>query len=116
MLRTITVLLAAFVLTFTLASVADARGKGNPNPAPVVYVTGQGLYYDSIVAAKQLPPKGRFQPLVVGENGRLETPYGPGDRGYVGGRWWMDSNGNGVQDEDDTYFSCPLLGPGRETP
>jgi len=28
----------------------------------------------------------------------------------------MDSNGNGQMDDDDHYFSCPLLGPGREEP
>ena len=44
------------------------------------------------------------------------TQYGPGDLGYLGGRWWLDVNGNGVMDEDDNYFICPLLGPGREEP
>ena len=29
-----------------------------------------------------------------------------------GGRWWVDVNHNGVQDEEDSYFQCPLLGPG----
>ncbi len=29
---------------------------------------------------------------------------------------WIDTNGDGVMDDMDTYFSCPLLGPGRETP
>jgi hypothetical protein len=54
---------------------------------------------------------GRFQLLVNGT-----TEFGPGDPGYLGGRWWEDLNGNGVQDEGDHFFLCPLLGPGRTTP
>jgi len=27
----------------------------------------------------------------------------------------VDTNGNGMQDAEDHYFLCPLLGPGRET-
>ena len=41
------------------------------------------------------------------------TQYGPGDPGYVGGRWWVDANANGYQDEGDSFFLCPLLPPGR---
>ena len=44
-------------------------------------------------------------------DGDLTTAYGPGDRGYLGGRWWLDANGNGAMDEGET-FVCPLLGPG----
>jgi hypothetical protein len=77
----------------------------------VIFVTGQGLYYDTFVTVDPLPMKGRFQPLVNGQ-----TPFGPGDPGYLGGRWWEDLNGNGIQDEGDHFFLCPLLGPGRETP
>ena len=44
------------------------------------------------------------------------TEYGPGDPGYLGGRWWVDSNPNGIMDPDDSYFLCPLLGPGRTEP
>ncbi|MGD8621574.1 MAG: hypothetical protein PVH60_06470, partial [Anaerolineales bacterium] len=72
----------------------------------------QGLYYDSIVLT-DLPQKGRFQKLEMVE-GQLETDFGPGDPGYLGGRWWMDVNGNDVQDAGDHYFLCPLLGPGFE--
>ena len=84
------------------------RGTG-----PVVYVESQGLFYDSIVLA-DLPPNGRFQQLEpgVGPSG-LATEFGPGDVGYLGGRWWIDANGNGYQDESDVFFLCPLLGPGR---
>lgn len=87
-------------------SVESARG-----PAGVILVTSQGLYYDTYVVQDPLPMKGKFQLL---ENG--VTPFGPGDPGYLGGRWWEDLNGNGVQDPDDHYFLCPLLPPGRETP
>ena len=84
------------------------RGTG-----PVVYVHSQGLFYDSIVLT-DLPPNGKFQQLEpgVGPSG-LATEFGPGDIGYRGGRWWIDANGNGYQDEADVYFLCPLLGPGR---
>lgn len=81
---------------------------------PVVYVTSQNLYYDSIVGPS-LPMKGRFQKLEM-VDGQLQTEFGPGDHDFVGGRWWLDANGNGDMDEEDAFFSCPLLGPGRETP
>jgi len=87
----------------------NGRGTG-----PVVFVTSQGLYYDSIVVADPLPMRGPFQQLIPGENG-LETEFGPGDHGHVGGRWWIDLNGDGVMDAGDKYFLCPLLGPGRPT-
>lgn len=54
---------------------------------------------------------GRFQPLVNGA-----TEFGPGQPGYLGGRWWEDTNSDGVQDSGDHYFLCPLLPPGRSTP
>jgi hypothetical protein len=76
-----------------------------------VYVTSQGLYYDTFVSAETLPMEGRFQKL---EDGM--TKYGPGDPGYLGGRWWVDVNGNGYQDEGDNFLLCPLLGPGRTSP
>ena len=84
------------------------RGTG-----PVIFVTSQGLYYDSIVVA-DLPNKGRFQQLIPGANG-LETEYGPGQPGHLGGRWWIDVNGDEEMNEGDWFFLCPLLGPGRET-
>ena len=85
------------------------RGTG-----PVVFVTSQGLYYDSIVVVDPLPMKGNFQQLVPGENG-LSTEFGPGEPGHLGGRWWVDVNGDNVMDTGDKFFLCPLLGPGRET-
>jgi len=77
----------------------------------VVYVTSQGLYYDTFVVKDPLPMEGRFQVLVNGQ-----TEFGPGQPGYLGGRWWEDQNGNGVQDSGDHFFLCPLLPPGRPTP
>jgi hypothetical protein len=97
------------------AVMADRGGEGGRGDGPVIYVTGQGLYYDSIVTASPLPWKGPFQKLEMGANG-LQTEFGPGDPGYVGGRWWLDANPNGFQDEGDLYFLCPLLGPGRAMP
>ena len=83
-------------------------GRG---PAGVIFVRSQGLYYDTYTVADPLPFHERFQLL---ENG--ETEFGPGDPGYLGGRWWEDTNANGEMDPTDHYFLCPLLGPGRESP
>ena len=113
----------AAMTAFSPAAPAQAQGlaAGAPPPGaartggPVVYVRSQGLYYDSIVVA-QLPNKGPFQKLEMGPDYPLETDYGPGDMGFVGGRWWVDADGNGEMDDDDVYFLCPLLGPGRTTP
>ncbi len=99
-------LAAAIVMTTTSTSVGAGRGDG-----PIVYVTGQGLYYDSIITADPLPAHGPFQLLEMGASG-LETEFGPGDPGYRGGRWMEDFDGDG----EFHYFSCPLLGPGRESP
>ena len=101
----------------SIATTATA-GPGTSSPsrfgdrAPgVVFVTSQGLYYDTFVVRDPLPMEGRFQLIAGGE-----TEFGPGQPGYLGGRWWEDLNGNGEQDPDDHYFLCPLLPPGRETP
>ncbi|MGD8849389.1 MAG: hypothetical protein PVI81_05740 [Anaerolineales bacterium] len=104
--------LLILVLALSLTAVIPAFASGNPHTEAVVYVRSQGLYYDSIVLT-DLPQKGRFQKLEMVE-GQLETDFGPGDPGYLGGRWWMDVNGNDVQDAGDHYFLCPLLGPGFE--
>jgi hypothetical protein len=94
----------------TPTSIQAAAG-GRPASGGVVYVTSQGLYFDTFVARDPLPMHGKFQALVNGT-----TEFGPGDPGYLGGRWWEDSNANGMQDEGDHFFLCPLLGPGRPTP
>ena len=103
-------LVLVFVLALVLAVPALAAPGGRPASGGEVYVTSQGLYYDTFVSAQKLPMHGPFQKL---DNG--VTEFGPGDRGYVGGRWWID-DGNGIMDEYDTFLLCPLLGPGRTTP
>jgi hypothetical protein len=113
------ILVVAMSLTFAVpAFAADPPAQGGRDHAPTlgtVYVTSQELYYDTFVPVWVLPwnpnNTGSFQPLEGGT-----TPYGPGDPGYRGGRWWIDSNPNGYQDADDTYLLCPLLGPGRTSP
>ena len=99
-----------FVVVFValLAAVPASADRGTPG---VIYVTSQGLYYDTFATADPVPMKGPFQLL---ENG--QTEFGPGDPGYLGGRWWEDTNGNDIMDGEDHYFLCPLLGPGRESP
>ena len=92
------------------AAVATPSRFGDRTPG-VIYVTSQGLYYDTFATRDPLPMQGRFQLLAEGR-----TEFGPGDPGYVGGRWWEDLNGNGIQDEGDHFFLCPLLPPGRPTP
>jgi hypothetical protein len=109
------VVVMALLLVPTSAAFAARGGEGGRGNGPVIYVRSQGLYFDSIVAADPLPWKGKFQKLEIGSHG-LETNFGPSDVGYKGGRWWLDANGNGIQDANDHYFSCPLLGPGRDTP
>ena len=113
--------LIIFVTVFALMGfieIADAQPVNT-----VVYVTSQGLFYDSIVAPNSLPQRGPFQQLFPPKTNpdcpdceTLSTEFGPGDPGYVGGRWWVDANGNGEMDEGDAFFPCPLLGPGRDTP
>lgn len=98
------------VATLTILAVIPASANRGDGELGVVYVSSQGLYYDTFVSAQTLPLHGRFQKL---ENGATE--FGPGDQGYVGGRWWID-DGNGIMDENDTFLLCPLLGPGRSTP
>lgn len=116
MMRTSRAMVSAVVVTVsTMAFVAAPVDAGGRGEGPVIYVTSQGLYYDSIVTTA-LPPHGPFQLLEATEDGGLQTEFGPGDQQYVGGRWWVDVDGNNVMDPTDDYFSCPLLGPGRTDP
>ncbi len=93
-----------------------ARG-GRAATLGVVYVSSQGLYYDTFVSASSLPMHGRFQQLMPQEDGSPSiTEFGPGEPGYLGGRWWVDANGDGIQNEGDAFLLCPLLPPGRPTP
>lgn len=77
----------------------------------VIFVISQGLFFDACVVKEPLPIHGEFQLLV---NNR--TNLGPGMPGFLGGRWWEDLNGNGIQDNADDFFFCPLQLPGRLTP
>lgn len=106
------IVLISAVLLFTAAASAGNNETGR-GTGPVVHVTSQGLFFDSIVLA-DLPLVGEFQQLIPGTNG-LATEFGPGDVGYLGGRWWIDLNGDNFMDDGDKYFLCPLLGPGRDT-
>ena len=113
--------LVALVVAISLVFAVPAFAGGPPpvdedgsRIRPVVYVTSQNLYYDSIVGPS-LPMKGRFQKLEM-VDGQLQTEFGPGDHDFVGGRWWLDANGDNIMNEGDAFFSCPLLGPGRDTP
>lgn len=105
--------IAAAAVLATEPAMAAQRSTGR-GTGPVIYVTSQGLYFDSIVLT-DLPNKGPFQKLAPGVNG-LETDYGPGTPGHLGGRWWLDVNDDGVMNDGDKFFLCPLLGPGRTTP
>ena len=112
MLSTVVALGAAVIMSSSVIAAENTQGRGAEG-SPVIYVTSQNLYYDSIVLT-DLPMKGDFQQLVPGENG-LSTEFGPGEVGHLGGRWWLDKNADGEMDKDDLFFLCPLLGPGRET-
>ncbi|MEJ2011767.1 MAG: hypothetical protein P8X64_06015 [Anaerolineales bacterium] len=71
----------ALVLVLAMVAVVPAFAKGRGHGAlGTVYVTSQGLYYDTFVSANSLPMHGRFQKL---ENG--VTEFGPGEPGYLGG-------------------------------
>jgi hypothetical protein len=112
MKRKAILILSLLLLTMVMAIPAFARGSGKPHPQPIIYVTGQGLAYESIVTADPVPMRGRFQKLEAGGPTKLKTEFGPGDHGYVGGRWWVDTNNDGEMDPDDLFFVCPLRGPG----
>ena len=108
----------AAVAALFMALAAPALAKGPPPDSgpgeervrPMILVTSQGVVYDSIVGPN-LPMKGRFQKLIVDPGDMsLSTEFGPGDPGYLGGRWWIDVNGDNVMDAGDKYFSCPLIG------
>ena len=77
----------------------------------VIFVVGQGLFFDACVVRETLPMHGEFQLLTSGR-----TNFGPGDPQFLNGRWWEDLNGNGIQDRADHFFFCPLILPGRLTP
>lgn len=121
MRKTLLTGLVVGLLTIVMAVPALAsNGKagephGRPDSSLQITVTGgsnPGVVYDSIVTAENLPMKGPFQQLIT-TGPTPTTEFGPGDRGYVGGRWWVDANNNGEMDAEDVFFLCPLLGPGH---
>jgi len=118
LLTTIALAGAVAFMSSSVFAMERTMGRG-ASGMPVVYVTSQGLYYDTIVLGA-LPYNGteNFQLLEMDgppPNG-LQTEFGPRDTGYYGGRWWVDGNGDGYMDDEDVYFLCPLLGPGKTSP
>ena len=95
----------------------SGESNGRPGSSLTIIVTGgdddptNDVVYDSIVKAN-LPMSGPFQELTAVGDDHF-TDFGPGDKGFVGGRWWVDVNGSGYMDDGDAFFICPLLGPGR---
>ena len=121
-MRRFTTLAAAGLMLLATAAPAMAgntvpRNEDGERVRVTVYVESQDLYFDSIVGPN-LPMNGPFQELKpgAGPGGALATEFGPGDPGYLGGRWWVDVNGDGEMNEGDAFFSCPLLGHGSATP
>jgi len=116
-LKSITAIaLAGTILLMTSSVYAEGNKKGRAHGTPTIYVTSQGLYYDTIILdGLKYNGNENFQLLEFGSStgADAETEFGPTDTGYYGGRWWVDNNDNEYMDEEDTYFLCPLLGPGR---
>ena len=96
----IVIAVAAVGMAYFAVNAMANRGDG---ALGTVYVSSQGLYYDTFVSAETLPPHGPFQILEGGV-----TEFGPGDPGYLGGRWYIPSTGE--------HLLCPLLPPGRPEP
>ena len=116
---TITAITIASAITFSssFAHAKNERTKGRGAAGtPVIYVTSQNQYYDTILLG-DLPYNGtdNFQKLEMSGPSGVQTEFGPTDTGYYGGRWWVDANMNDIMDDEDVYFLCPLLGPGRDT-
>lgn len=116
MRRALLTTLMAGALTVALAVPALAHhdfenAAGGRAGTTLTVTTASGDVFESFVLT-DLPQHGRFQKLVPTADG-LTTAYGPGDPGYLGGRWWIDINGNDKIDEGEPTFLCPLLGPAR---
>jgi hypothetical protein len=116
-------LVSAAVITAALTAIVglgfaqgtNAATPEKPLPRPAIYVESQGLCCESIVTAQDLPDHGPFQVLEPDPDDHcgfgLKTEFGPGDKGYVGGRWIVT-----MPDGTTARFMCPLLGPGFEPP
>ena len=108
-------LASAMAVNSTVFAKERETGRGT---GPVVFVTSQGLYYDSIVVVDSLPPNGRFQQLIPGVNG-LETEYGPGEVGHLGGRWWIGRrafDGGGTAPRDLKFHGSRCVFPTDQSP
>jgi len=116
LVTTITLAAALGLAASSIYAKERTKGRGAPG-MPVIYVTSQDLFFDTIVL-RDLPFNGteNFQLLEFDGPTGIQTEFGPRDRGYYGGRWWVDANPNGYMDEEDVFFLCPLLGPGRTEP
>ena len=101
------------VLAMTVSAImfaASATTAWAQPPRGAVYVISQGLCYDTFVAVEQLPSQGPFQLITPSDKcgpGSSETMFGPGDVGYVGGRWVTPTG---------DHFLCPLVGSGYPPP
>ena len=115
-----TLLALSMLLTvpLALAVVVDNPGNGPPShvndgTVGVIRVTSDGMDWYTIVPKNPIVYNGKnggsFQILDTTTT-PPSTPYGPGDPGYRGGRWWVDVNGNEEMDPEGTdhYFLCPL--------
>ena len=116
LITTIALAGAMTLMTTTVFAKDRTTGRGAPG-LPVIYVTSQDAFYDTLLLA-DLPFNGNdnFQLLEFGGPADAYTEFGPTDTGYYGGRWWVDLNEDGYMDEEDMFFLCPLLGPGRDEP
>jgi len=101
--KTYILIVAAVIALSTAYLTVDVMANRGDGALGAVYVSSQGLYYDTFVSADPLPPHGPFQLLDGGV-----TEFGPGDPGYLGGRWKIPDGNGGY-----TYLLCPLLPPGR---
>ena len=129
--RIVTAFLICSALAISVSSVFAIPPPGRPvgprQEGHSIYVTSQGLYYNTIVPVPSTGDGGKGLPWNGHNQGSFQlldtntgsTEFGPGDPGYRGGRWWVD-DGDLIQEDpdlsDDYYFLCPLLGPGMETP
>jgi len=119
MRRSILLLAMVGMLVAALAIPAFARGKGNPNPQPQVYVTNQGLTYDSIVVT-DLPfvDGAPYQLLEIGPTG-CRPSSGPvtGVMSVVAGTWrWTESTGHPLATTSSSvHFWDPAAKPDTRT-
>lgn len=107
---------ATLMTTTSVYAKKEDHRSGKPDRA-VIYVASQDMFYDTLLLGT-LPynETDNFQQLFMDGPMAPYTEFGPRDTGYYGGRWWVDANSDGIMDEGDIYFLCPLLGNGRAEP